>query len=69
MESKRNANSPGASCDGVSLCLCLAMIATLPLLHFVLYYTAKVLTISYQQTYILWITVQTVITKFEYRKQ
>ena len=28
MESKRNASSSGASCDGVSLCLYLAMIAT-----------------------------------------
>ena len=27
MESKRNASSSGASCDGVSLCLYLAMIA------------------------------------------
>ena len=80
MESKRKTSSFGASCDGISLGLYLALLAIFASPSLCINYTAMisynqlysydfVQSISYQQKYILWITVQTVITKFGYRKQ
>ena len=68
MESKRKTSSSGASCDGISLCIYLALLAIFASPSICIKLYGYDLTISYQQEYILWITVQTVITKFEYRK-
>ena len=69
MESKRNASSSGASSDGVSLCLYLAMIATFASPSFCIKLHGYDFDNMVSTKIILWITIQTVITKIEYRKQ